>query len=295
MGPLLFVWSVPTVVLFALFLGVYKATGLIDRITTSIHPAVRWCGLTGRDLIRIAMGFGCNVPAVISTRACSSDTRKTCISAIAFGSACSYQLGATLAVFGAAGHSALVLPYLAILTTTTLIYTKLTTWSQKTGKLVLVREGRAFLEWPRPAKVWREARGTVRQFFGLAIPVFLLITFVASILDWLGVIERVAGVIAPAMALFHLPAAAALPIVFASIRKDGILLFAQPNLATSLTPGQLLTGVYLAGVFLPCIVTAFTTAREQNARFVAKLLVRQATAALAFSLILSWTVAALGR
>jgi Fe2+ transport system protein B len=45
---------------------------------------------------------GCNVPAVISTRGCSSCSRGTCISAIAFGSACSYQFGATLGVFSAA-------------------------------------------------------------------------------------------------------------------------------------------------------------------------------------------------
>ncbi len=38
MGPLLFMWSVPTVLLFALLLGAYKASGLIDRITNVMHP-----------------------------------------------------------------------------------------------------------------------------------------------------------------------------------------------------------------------------------------------------------------
>ena len=38
MGPLLFVWAVPTVILYALFLGVYKASGLVERITIALHP-----------------------------------------------------------------------------------------------------------------------------------------------------------------------------------------------------------------------------------------------------------------
>ncbi|MEO0541976.1 MAG: GTPase, partial [Cyanobacteria bacterium P01_A01_bin.105] len=70
MGPLLFVWAVPTVVLYALFLGAYKASGLVERITVALHPLLRPFGLSGRDLVRVIMGFGCNVPAVISTRAC---------------------------------------------------------------------------------------------------------------------------------------------------------------------------------------------------------------------------------
>jgi len=39
MGPLLFVWAGPTVVLYTLFLSIYKASGLIDLITT----VTRWC------------------------------------------------------------------------------------------------------------------------------------------------------------------------------------------------------------------------------------------------------------
>ena len=91
MGPLLFVWAVPTVILYALVLGAYKASGLVERITVALHPLLRPFGLSGRDLVRVIMGFGCNVPAVISTRACSSCSRHTCVSAIAFGAACSYE------------------------------------------------------------------------------------------------------------------------------------------------------------------------------------------------------------
>ncbi|MEM9486852.1 MAG: nucleoside recognition domain-containing protein [Cyanobacteria bacterium P01_F01_bin.116] len=286
MGPLLFVWAVPTVILYALFLGAYKASGLVERITVALHPLLRPFGLSGRDLVRVIMGFGCNVPAVISTRACSRCSRRTCVSAIAFGSACSYQFGATLGVFSAANLPGLVVPYLGYLTLTTLIYLRLV--APKAARSARMIEQRTFLEMPRWSAIWRETQGTLHQFFTNAIPIFLIITVIASVLDSLGLIELLAGWINPLMGLFGLPPEASLPIILASIRKDGLLLFAEPDALAVLTPLQILTGVYLAGVLLPCLFTAITIAREQSVRFAMELVARQALAAAAFSMLLAW-------
>ena len=289
MGPLLFVWAVPTVILYALFLGAYKASGLVERITVALNPLLRPIGLSGRDLVRVIMGFGCNVPAVISTRACSSCSRQTCVSAISFGAACSYQFGATLGVFSAANLPGLVVPYLGYLTLTTLIYTRLIApKAARSPHNALMIERRTFLEMPRWSAIWRETQSTLHQFFTNAIPIFVVITIIASVLDWFGLINALAGWINPLMGLFGLPPEAALPVILASIRKDGLLLFAEPSTLAVLTPLQILTGVYLAGVLLPCLVTALTIAREQSVRFAMGLMARQAIAAIAFSMLLAW-------
>ncbi len=289
MGPLLFIWAMPTVVLYALFLGAYKASGLVERITITLDPLLRKFGLSGRDLVRVIMGFGCNVPAVINTRSCSSCSRGTCISAIAFGSACSYQFGATLGVFSAANLTYLVVPYLLYLTATTLIYTRIISSSTaKSTQNALVIEGRAFLEFPRWSVIWREAKSTIQQFLFNAIPIFVIITIIASLLNWLGVIATLTNIINPLMGWFNLPPEASLPIVLASIRKDGLLLFAEPETLAMLTPLQVLTGVYLAGVLLPCLVTLLTIMQEKSSRFALLLLGKQAIAAIIFSLFLAW-------
>jgi Fe2+ transport system protein B len=114
-----------------------------------------------------------------------------------------------------------------------------------------------------------------------------VVTLIASLLDWLRVVWNLAAALGPLMALFHLPAEAALPVVLASVRKDGILLFAEPDLVEALTPLQVLTGVYLAGVLLPCLVTMLTIAREQSKHFVLKLIGRQALAATVFTVLLA--------
>jgi Fe2+ transport system protein B len=289
MGPLLFVWAVPTVVLYAVLLAVYKASGLLDRMTTSLQPLMRHVGLTGRDLVRVIMGMGCNVPAVIATRSCSSCTRGACLHAIGFGSACSYQFGATLAVFAAVKQPELIWPYLGYLTLTTLIYTRLVSHPSARSKLNILRiEGRSFLSWPSLTAVWREARATLKDFTFRSLPIFFAITLVASLLDWFGVVSRIASVLEPLMATFRLPAESAIVLLMASIRKDGILLLAEQSSASTLTPVQVLTGVYLAGVLLPCLVTVLTIAREQSWKFAAKLVARQLIAAVIFSALLAW-------
>jgi len=120
--------ALATILLFSVILAIYKTTGLIERINAALHPWSRHIGLSGRDLVRVVIGFGCNVPAVIGTRACSGCSRGNAMSAIAFGSACSYQLPATLAVLAAASKQLslnfwiLPMSFLAYLFITTVIY-----------------------------------------------------------------------------------------------------------------------------------------------------------------------------
>ena len=295
MGPLLFVWAMPTVLVYAVLLGVYKASGLADRIGTAIHPLLRPIGLHGRDVTRVLMGFGCNVPAIVSTRSCSACTRPTTVGAIAFGSACSYQLGATLAVFAAAGRSSLVVPYLALLVAATLVYARLTSDPVARSPLnTLLIEPRTFLTRPSLAAVGEETRGMVSAFLRTAVPTFFAIAMVASLLDWSGVLDAAGRVLGPAMAVFALPVEAALPTVLAAIRKDGILLLAEEGTVASLSASQLLVATFLAGTVLPCLVTAITIGRELGLRFTGRLVVQQAAFAVAVAAAVGWASAVAG-
>ena len=296
MGPFLIVWALPTVLLFSLILGFYKNTGLIERINGVLHPLVRPLGLSGRDLVRVMMGFGCNVPAVISTRACSGCSRSSAISAVAFGSACSYQLPATLAVLAAAaattGGSAMLLSlaFLGYLLVTTLVYLRLTSPPTARDSLnLLMIPARPFLQRPTLGGLWRESWGTVKQFLLQAMPIFVVICVLASLMARLGILNACARLLGPLMSVFNLPADAALPVVLASIRKDGIFLFAaEDGLAMPMTTVQVLTAVYLAGVLLPCLVTALTIAKETSWKAASRILLRQASFAIVFTALLGW-------
>ncbi len=287
MLPFLIVWAFPTVVAFALLIGVLKASGLLEVICAGLHPLVRPLGLHGRDLAPFVMGYGCNVPAVIATRACSMCTRRQAVGAIAFGSACSYQLGASGAVFAAAGYGWLVAPFVLFLLVTTVIYTALT----RRGPVPRVIDPgarRVFVVRPALSAVRREAMGTIRQFVMRAMPIFIALCLVASLLQATGALDAVASALSPLMGLLALPGEASLGVVLASIRKDGILMFGEEHVAAALAPIQLVTAVYLAGVLLPCLTTSLTIARELSVRQAVALMGRQAAFAVLFTLVLAW-------
>ncbi len=294
MFPFLILYAAPTILVFSAILAIYKSTGLIEKISVALHPYLRPFGIGGRDLVRVVMGFGCNVPAIISSRACTSCSRGACVSAISFGSACSYQLPATLAVFAAAGMAGMGLTYLAVLSITTLIYLRFTTpraLRLATNKLLIPEASP--LRRPSWLAVWRETAGTLKQFVIMAFPIFIGICFAAAALAWLGVLDALSKALTPLMALFNLPGEAATAIVLGSIRKDGLAIGLLDSewgaLKVALvTPAQVLTAVYLAGVLLPCLVTLVTIGREMKWKFAAKLCVRQMAWAAGFSLIIAW-------
>jgi Fe2+ transport system protein B len=294
MFPFLILYAAPTIITFSAILALYKSTGLIDRISVALHPWLRPFGIGGRDLVRVVMGFGCNVPAVIASRSCHSCSRGACVSAISFGSACSYQLPATLAVFGAAGMAGMALSYLAVLAATTLIYLRFTTpraLRLATNRLLIPAADP--LHRPSWTGVWREIAGTLKQFVLMAFPVFIGICFIAATLAWLGALDAMARALAPVMAIFNLPGDAATAVVLGSIRKDGLAIglldsdWGAIKVALT-TPAQVLTAVYLAGVLLPCLVTLFTIGKEMRWKFAAKLCGRQMAWASGFAILIAW-------
>lgn len=299
MLPFLLLYAAPTVLVFSAILAIYKSTGLIDRMSHALHPWLRPIGIGGRDLVRVVMGFGCNVPAIVSSRSCHSCSRGACVSAISFGSACSYQLPATLAVFAAAGMVGMGLIYLAVLALTTLVYLRFTT--PKVLRLAsnrLLHSSPDSLRPPSWKAVWRETTNDLRQFIVMAFPVFVLICFAAALLDYSGALARLSQWLAPVMALFNLPSESATAVVLGSIRKDGIAIGLLDGNSGALkvaltTPAQVLTVVYLAGVLLPCLVTVLTIIREMRWKFAAKLCARQMAWAAGFGLLIAWAGALL--
>ena len=294
MLPFLLLYALPTIIIFTALIEVYKTTGLIDLLSDTLHSWLQPFGLTGRDLIRVVMGFGCNVPAIVSTRSCSSCSRGVCISAISFGSACSYQLPATLAIFGVSGYLWLGPVYLITLMLTTLIYLRLTKPRIKQSALSETAHSTPrSLRLPVLRTVFRGIYKSLTNFVLTAFPIFLLMCVFAGSLQWIGALELFTRLFAPVMAVFNLPPETALAVVLGSIRKDGLaigLLDGGDSLKVPLESSvQILTAVYLASVLLPCMVTALTVMKEMRPSFALKMIFRQASFAALFSFCIAWS------
>ncbi len=286
-----FLWAFPVVLLLGISVAVTEEIGIKDRITAALDPWLRRIGLSGRDLVPVLSGFGCNVVAVFQTRSCSVCTRKACISMIAFGSACSYQIGASLSLFNAGHVPWLFAPYLFLLFLVGAIHTRIWHTGLASSAAMPLHE-RAFLQSPTWRGVWWRVKAVLKQFLLQAMPIFLTICLVGSLLAYGGLLDRLADGIAPLLALFGLPATVAPGIIFSIVRKDGLLILNQSEgaLLTALTAGQILILVYLASTLTACMVTLWTIRKELGARYALLLAGQQMLTALVSTLLLAVAV-----
>lgn len=286
-----FLWAFPVVLLISTSVALAEETGLKDRITAALDPWLRYVGLSGRELIPVLSGFGCNVVAVFQSRSCSKCSRSACVSMIGFGSACSYQIGASLSVFGAAGEPGLFMPYLAALFVAGVLHTRL--WHgalAKEGAMPL--HERAFLQRPTWRAVWWRVKAAVGQFLKQAMPIFILICLVAALLEHVGVIGWLAAMVAPVMGWFHLPGEVAPGILFSILRKDGLLTLNSGDgaLLATLGAGQVFVLVWLASTFTACLVTLWTIRRELGWQFAGAVAGRQAVTSVLTGGVIAWLI-----
>lgn len=101
----------PIIVVLFFFLSLLEDTGYMARVSFVMDRLLRQVGLSGRSFVPMIIGFGCSVPAIMSTRTLSSDRdRKMTMLLIPYMS-CSAKIP-IYAVFSAAffpDYSALVM------------------------------------------------------------------------------------------------------------------------------------------------------------------------------------------
>lgn len=282
-----FLWAFPVVLLMSISVALTEETGLKDRITTALDPWMQRVGLNGRDLIPVLTGFGCNVVAVFQSRSCSRCTRNACVSMIGFGSACSYQIGASLSLFGSSGQPSLFFPYLGLLFIVGAMHTRLWHGGLAAGDSQPLHE-RAFLQKPTPSAVWWRVKASVSQFLKQAMPIFIGICLVAAVLEHYGFMAWLATHTAPLLGWFKLPPDAAPGVLFSILRKDGLLTLNTEDgtFLSRLTTVQLFALVWLASTLTACLVTLWTVRRELGWKTAAQMAGRQATT----SLVTTWLI-----
>ena len=280
LGLCLFIWAFPVVFLIGFTTALADETGIKDRIVDVLDSPLRRIGLNGKDLIPVLTGFGCNVVAVFQTRGCSMCTRKSCVSLIAFGSACSYQIGATLSVFNSAQRPWLFFPYLFLLIGGGILHTLL--WNGKQRNQVASPLRKAFLQKPTKSGFFYRLKSDLKQFCTQALPIFFMICIVSSLLYEIKFLHVLSFIFRPLLKLLDLPAEAASGLVFSIIRKDGILIFNEGNgaLLAQMNSLQLLTLVFLASTMTACVVTMMTIWKELGPTEALQLIFKQLTTSL---------------
>lgn len=173
----------PVIVTLFFFLSVLEDTGYMARVAFVMDKPLRKLGLSGRSFVPMLVGFGCSVPAIMSTRTVSSDRdRKMTIMLVPFMS-CSAKIP-IYSVFVAAffpGHGALVM--FALYLTGILLAVIVSLILNKTafkGKPVPFVMELPNYRFPSPKSVglllWEKARDFLERAFS--------VIFIATVVIW---------------------------------------------------------------------------------------------------------------
>ena len=297
LGAYSFLWAFPVVLFLGVAMALTDEIGIRDHLCRSLDPFMRRFGLSGRDLGPVLGGFGCNVVAVLQSRSCARENRSACVTLVAFGSSCSYQLGANLSVFSAAGKPYLFLPMVASVFFSGLLHTY---WrrgrARPAAHRIVLASPPTLLQWPTFRGMWWRVKTVCRQFLFSAMPVFVVLCLISALMAHAGILDRLSALSAPVLqTLFGLPADVAPALLFSVVRKDGLLLLnhSQGSAAAALTTGSLFLTVFMASTLTPCLVTMATVGKELGFATALRITWQQLATALLASLSISLLLRAL--
>ncbi|MFQ6097277.1 MAG: nucleoside recognition domain-containing protein [Armatimonadota bacterium] len=266
---------IPIVGCFFLMFSLLEDTGYLPRLALLIDRVMKRIGLSGRAVIPMALGFGCDTMATIVTRTLETPRERTIATLLlALAIPCSAQLGVFAAVLSSESPW-LVFAWALIVALEFLLVGWLS------GKLMPGKPPSFYMEvpplrLPKISNVLAKTFARMHWYFVEVLPLFVL----ASVLLWLGnlswdngehsVFKYVVAALAhPARALGFGEQSSGMAEVFlfGFFRRDysAAHLFDLAG-QTHLTHQQLLVGAVTLTLFVPCIAQFIIMLRERGWR-----------------------------
>lgn len=255
----------PIVTTFFIAFAIIEDTGYLPRLALLIDRLFKKIGLTGRAVIPMVLGLGCDTMATMVTRTLPTK-RERIISTILLALAipCSAQLGVILSLLEGnprglwiwAGIVGLVFLLIGFL-----------------SSLVLPGEAPSFymeippLRLPKLSNVFVKTYSRVKWYFTEIFPMFIL----ASIFIWLGQLSGLFNLLTRALEYpihwIGLPDKAAVAFLFGFFRRDyGVAGLYDIKKAGLFTGNQLVVACVTLTLFLPCIAQFLMNVKERGWR-----------------------------
>lgn len=279
---------IPYILLFYVMLSLLEDSGYLVRVVSLLDGVMHRLGLHGRAVIPMVVGFGCNVPAILATRAMGSRRERLILATlITIAVPCSAQ---TAIIIGTVGNHAGVLWALAIYAVLGVMLVVLgyamhrTIKFEPTGLFVEIPD----LRWPSARQTVEKTYLRIKEFLTIAFPLLLAGSIVLEVLMTVGWLQEIVGPAEPFMTVWlGLPAVTVIALVFGLLRKEMalqmlIVLFGTSELAMVLTPDQMFVFALVMAVFMPCLAALAVLVKEFGTRSTA--IVATASIALAMAL-----------
>jgi ferrous iron transport protein B len=255
----------PIVATFFLFFSILEDSGYFPRLALLVDRLFKKIGLTGRAVIPMVLGFGCDTMATMVTRTLET-VRERIIATLLLALAipCSAQLGVILALLSkapgalAAWSICLILIFLVI----GFLAAKL-----MPGETPMFYMELPPMRLPQLSNIFTKTYTRMQWYFMEILPLFIL----ASVLLWLGKIthffETMVEWMSPVMASIGLPREAAVAFIFGFFRRDygaaGLYDLQEKGL---MDPRQLTVAAVTLTLFIPCVAQFLIMKKERGTK-----------------------------
>jgi len=255
----------PLVGAFFLMFSLLEDSGYLPRLAMLVDRLFKRIGLSGRAVIPIVLGLGCDTMATLVTRVL--ETRRERIIAtflLALAIPCSAQLGVILGLLSL--HPAAMAIWVGVVSGVFLLSGFLA------AKLVPGETARFYLEippmrWPSARNVGAKTLARLKWYGAEIIPIFVL----ASVLIWIGrlthVFQAAVAVMRPAVNAIGLPDSAAEAFLFGFFRRDyGAARIFDIHGGGAVSGVPLVVAMVTITLFVPCIAQFLVMAKERGLR-----------------------------
>jgi ferrous iron transport protein B len=261
---------IPYLFPFLFGLSILEDVGYLPRLAFLMDALMHRLGLHGKAIIPFILGYGCNVPAVMSTRMLGERRDRFMAATLATLVPCSARLAV---VFGLVafylGPVAALLIYLfnlVVIALTGRFLSRL--MPDVTPGLILEIPVYRF---PTIRAVLNKTWFRAREFVVEAWPILIVGSVVLAILDRLNFSQWFNTLTRPITWLLGLPATVGVPLIFGILRKELSLIMLRQALGVAdfsiaLTNVQMVTFAVFVVFYIPCLATLAVLKRELGTR-----------------------------
>ncbi|MDX2494481.1 MAG: nucleoside recognition domain-containing protein, partial [Desulfuromusa sp.] len=253
----------PIVGTFFLVFSLLEDTGYFPRLALLVDRLFKTIGLSGRAVIPIVLGFGCDTMATLVTR--TLETKRERIIAtmlLALAIPCSAQLGVILGLLSAAPDALFVWTVFLLL---------LFLFIGFLAAKVLPGENPVFymeippLRFPQLRNVMVKTLTRMQSYFVEILPLFLFASVVLWAGKMTGTLENVINVFSPVVKAIGLPVEVTTAFVFGFFRRDfGAAGLYDLQTSGLLTVAQLTVAAVTLTLFVPCVAQFLVMIKERG-------------------------------
>jgi ferrous iron transport protein B len=260
----------PYLLPFLFGLGLLEDIGYLPRVAFLMDTFMHRIGLHGKAIVPFILGYGCNVPAVMSTRSLEEPRDRYLAAALATLVPCAARLAVVFGLvafyLGPMAALALYMFNLLVIAVTGRILSKM--MPEDTPGLILeIPPYRV----PTLKNVTSKAWFRVREFVVEAWPLLIAGSAVLAILNYFDFAYIFNWIVRPFTWLMGLPSEVGVPLIFGILRKELSLVMLGQALGTNdfsvvLTSQQMLVYTTFVMFYVPCLATLSVLKRELGTR-----------------------------